>query len=69
MAEGLLIILRSENGRDGWTLVKPDEVPEWVKAPDNIARMVDGEICCNPEAGDIGWYRAEKVDSEGETKQ
>lgn len=71
MPEGLLIILRSETPRDeaSWKPVLPAEVPEWVKSPDNMARLVAGESCCNPETGDLGWYMAEKVDSSGEKIQ
>jgi hypothetical protein len=69
MPEGLLMILYSANGRDGWTLVKPEDVPAWVKTSENVARMVHGDMCCDPSTGDEGWYRVEKVSSEGETKQ
>lgn len=69
MPEALLIILRSENGRDGWTAIKNEDVPDWVKDPENIRRMVEGEMCCRPETGDESWYRCEKVSSEGETVQ
>lgn len=71
LAQGLLVILKSDNGRDGWTPVMPEDVPEWVKAPDNMARLVAGEMCMKPDEGEKGsaWYRAEKLDSQGETKQ
>lgn len=70
-AQALLVILRSPNGRDGWTPVKPEDVPAWVKAPDNMAKLVAGEMCMKADEGQSGsdWYRAEKVESKGETKQ
>lgn len=71
MPEGLLVILRTETPRDdaSWKLVLPADVPEWVKEPDNMARLVAGDMCSKPEADEFGWYRAEKVSSDGETKQ
>lgn len=71
MPEALLIILKSPNGRDGWTLVKPEDVPAWVKEPHRMARLVAGDMMMDPTQGENGtdWYRAEKVDSSGETKQ
>lgn len=70
-AQALLLILRSRNGRDGWVLVKPEDVPAWVKSPDNMAKLVAGEMCMKSDEGVDGsdWFRAEKVDSTGETKQ
>lgn len=58
-----LIIYRSENGRDGWEPVGPDELPDWVKHPDNMARMVAGHECMNAAEGEKGsaWYRAVPV--------
>lgn len=59
-----LVIYRSPNGRDGWAPVKPDEVPEWVKQPDNVARMVAGEMCMKADEGDKGsdWYIGIRVE-------
>lgn len=28
-----------------WNPVKTEDVPDWVKAPDVVSRMVDGEAC------------------------
>lgn len=57
--KAVLIIYRSENGRDGWAPVPPKDVPAWVRTPDNIARMVDGEQCMKADEGPSGsaWYR------------
>ena len=58
--EAELVILASNNGRDGWTPVRPVDVPAWVKEPRNIRRMVNGEECMKANEGDKGsmWYRA-----------
>lgn len=63
-AQARLVIFVSVNGRDNWHPVKADEVPEWVKDPDNMGRLVAGEACMKCDEGDAGslWYRAEKVD-------
>lgn len=70
-AQALLVILRSPNGRDNWEPVKPEDVPAWVKEPQRMARLVDGDMIMDPTEGEKGsaWYRAEKVESKGETKQ
>lgn len=59
-----LVILRSANGRDGWEMVKPEDVPDWVKSPDNIAMLVRGLSCMKPDEGDKGsdWYCARPVE-------
>jgi hypothetical protein len=55
-----LVILTSVNGRDGWHPLKAEEVPDWVKTPDNIARMRAGFDCMDPtqEGDGSNWYRA-----------
>lgn len=55
-----LVILRSENGRDGWKPVKPEDVPEWVKHPDTMAMISTGGQACDPRHGEE-WYRAEEL--------
>lgn len=64
MTEATLIIIASENGRDPWTLVLPEDVPAWVKAPDNIAKMLRGHECMKADEGDKGskWYRAVTIE-------
>lgn len=53
----LLIIFKSDNGRDGWKPVLPADVPEWVKDPDVIGNMVKGSACMNPDSGE-DWFIA-----------
>lgn len=59
-----LVIFASVNGRDGWTPVKPDDVPAWVIHPDNMAHLVAGETCMKCDEGPKGslWYMAKPVD-------
>ena len=69
MPEALIVVWRSENGRDPWEPVLPEDVPDWVKDPKRMARMLEGSMICDPTEGESGsaWYRAEKV--EGQTLQ
>ena len=66
MKETELIIFESPNGRDQWKPLLPKDVPEWVKDPEIISRMIDGEICMDAKIGDKGspWYCAEQAPSE-----
>lgn len=63
LTQGTLIVFASVNGDDPWHPVTADEVPEWVKHPDTMGRMVAGEMCCKADEGEKGslWYRAERV--------
>lgn len=63
LTQGTLIIYASVNGDDPWHPLIAEEVPEWVKSPDTLGRMVAGEMCCNAAEGDKGslWYRAERM--------
>lgn len=59
-----LVILRSETGRGPWEMVKPEDVPAWVKDPENMGRLVRGLSCMKADEGDKGsdWYCARPVD-------
>ena len=63
MKQATLIIYRSENGRDGWQPVMPDDVPGWVSNPITLGRLIAGEECMKADEGGNGsaWYRAVKV--------
>ena len=55
-----LVVFVSADGRM-WHPINWDECPDWVKAPDNMGRLVGGEQCsANGDAGP--WYRAERVE-------
>jgi len=69
MKQARVVIEASVNGRDedSWHPVHEKEVPEWVKDPDNMARMVlRGEQCMKCDEGDKGslWYRARVLEAE-----
>ncbi len=55
-----LVIEASINGRDLWHPVHADELPDWVRDPDNMGRMVAGDMCMKADEGEAGslWYRA-----------
>lgn len=57
---GVLVIYQS---KDCVTFdpIKPAEVPDWVKDPDILGRMVDGEAVSNDQEN---WYIARGVDGE-----
>ena len=68
MPEALMIILRSPNGEDGWTPVKPEDVPDWLKEPDAMGRLVDGYMAQGPvniilPDENRPWYRAQKAEA------
>jgi hypothetical protein len=63
-AQAYLIVFVSKDGETDWHPLRWDEVPEWVKHPDNMARLVDGDMCQDPTQGEAGssWYKAERVE-------
>ena len=48
MPDARLVILRSANGEDDWTPVKPEDVPDWLRDPDVMGRLVAGNIAQGP---------------------
>lgn len=63
MKQIALVIYHSSNGRDNWTPVMFDSVPEWVKEPEVMGRLVAGEQCMDAKQGDRGsdWYMAKRI--------
>ncbi len=63
-----LVIYRSSNGRDNWEPIGPDSVPEFVRRPEVMGRLVAGEACMDCAEGVAGsdWYRASRVVSKRE---
>lgn len=63
--QAMLVIFKSPNGRDNWEPLEAADVPEWVKQPDIMGRLVTGEQCMDVAQGDKGsaWYRAEAVEN------
>lgn len=59
--QAVFVIWASEDGRENWYKVKPDDVPDWVKHPSVLGRLVNGDMCMSPRQGNCGslWYRAD----------
>lgn len=53
------VFYASKNGRDGWELVKPEDVPAWVKDKDVLAHLACGKVAQNCSKPDELIYRAE----------
>lgn len=68
MKQAELVIWRSPNGRDQWQMIKPADVPEWVKHPNVLGRMVAGEMASDVR-NDPFWYRAEPAPSDKEIRR
>lgn len=62
MTRGMLVIYSSPDGEGNWTPVKAPDVPAWIKDdPELLARLVDGEACCNTSIKPNVWYMALRV--------
>jgi len=63
LAQAELVILASADGRGAWSPVLPAAVPDWIKEPDTLARLVAGECAMKADEGESGslWYRAQAV--------
>jgi hypothetical protein len=61
--QAVIVVYKSENGRDNWQPVLPIDVPEWVKEPGTMGKLVAGMECMDPTIGVAGsaWYRATKA--------
>lgn len=68
LPQALCIIYVSTDDGKTWLPVKPEDVPADIKHPDTIANMLAGE-CAQLKDFPLAWYRAERVDSKGETLQ
>lgn len=68
MKQTRLIIYRSPTGRGEWEPCPPDEVPEFVKDPKTMGRLVAGEACMDCAEGSAGsdWYMARRIVSKEE---
>lgn len=56
----IAVVYASENGRDRWKPVGKDDVPDWVREPVTMGRLLAGEKCMDCGEGQSGslWYRA-----------
>jgi hypothetical protein len=59
------VIVASSNGRDDWRPVKFEDVPDFVKHPECMAQLVDGNMVMDPTFGPKGspWFRIELLRS------
>lgn len=66
--QAVLVVYESANGRDNWKPLQAADVPEWVRHPDIMGRLVGGEECMDAAQGDKGskWYRASRAVSKAE---
>lgn len=66
--KAVFVMYQSENGRDNWTLVHPDDVPEWLKDPEVMGQLVCGHMAMKTDEGPRGspYYRAEVVLPQGD---
>jgi len=60
-AVGTLVIFKSPVGTNQWEAVKPDDVPGWVKDPDVLGEMVDGNAA--HREGEEFEYIAQKAET------
>lgn len=51
------IIVYHSLDSEHWTPILPADVPEWVKEPNTMGRLVKGDMAQTNGGG--GWYRAE----------
>ena len=63
MNQARLVIYRSQNGRDNWQPIASSDVPEFVKDPVTMGRLVAGQQCMDAGERPRGsmWYRALRV--------
>lgn len=73
--KAVLVILVSHDEGDTWAPVPVEEVPEWLKRPEIVGRIMHGEMVQNDgrvlaASHSRPWYRAERVavDGVGEMK-
>ena len=57
-----LIIQSSPDGKNDWILHMDMDTPEYVKDPDNLARLVDGEMVCFDPSKGYRWWRGVKAE-------
>lgn len=68
MKMDLIVVFRSPDGEKDWQIIAPAEVPEFVKDPDTMGRLMAGDIVRNVDVSQW-WYRAEKMLSEKEVRR
>lgn len=61
LAAARAVIMRSING-EHWIPVEVSEVPAFIKAPDTLGRLLNGEACQGPQS-DV-WYGALRAEDD-----
>jgi hypothetical protein len=57
----VLVIFESDTGDEGtWSPLKPEQVPEWLKDPDTLARLRRGDVCQDIKHSPK-WYSAQEL--------
>lgn len=62
LVQANLVIMQSEDG-ENWSPVQQADVPEWVRKPEVIAQLAEGNACQGP--GESTWYGAIHADDSG----
>jgi hypothetical protein len=61
MKEAMMVIMSCDDPtNEQWEYVKPEDVPEWLKDPSAMGRLVNGEIIQG--AGSDTFYIGEQVE-------
>jgi hypothetical protein len=73
-SQALCVIWKTTDEGKTWDPVKTADVPEFLKAPDVMANLLNGEMAQDTSGillpqGARPWYRAERIDASGETVQ
>lgn len=58
MKAGKIVVYHSLD-TEHWTPILPNDVPDWVKEPETMGRLVQGDMA---QSNGGGWYRAEKIE-------
>lgn len=53
----LVVLMKKHQNAREWEPLKPEDVPDWVKAPEVMGHLVKGECCTNETRGKE-WYCA-----------
>lgn len=62
MKNAIMVILSCEDQEtEKWNYVSPGDVPDWLKDPEAMGRLVGGEIL--QAAGSDTFYRGEQVEA------
>jgi len=58
---GRFVIAKSPDGENDWQLVKPEDVPAWLKELDVMAAMADGHIAHDTAEPESPWFCAVRL--------